>query len=235
MVLSHHIKGIKIHMFNSTPGMDYNKKKRPIPRKLIIITVFIVSILLAGGATYFLINNSTPQTNVATDSDSSSETADVSLPLSVDTKDTGAKVNYPNGWQADLSTKENFSDTVTLSNDEIDAQLVIEFAMARQSSDEASAPKESELIAIYQAIVNQKAEDLGGTVEKKQKTTFDFADSRNTWYSQRIAYTEGGTDFYNLHVYPLSGTSTVTINATFRADDAPLISTIINAIELDNE
>ncbi len=231
MVLSHQINGIKIHMFNSTPGLDYNKKKRKLPPLGIIIVSIIAVVLLIGG-TAFLLNRD--NTIKSTESDDQT-TESIAFPLSVRTPNTNATVPYSNGWQAELISDEAFSDVVTLTNESLEAQVIIEFGINRQkSSDTDAAPiDEEDIIGIYESIADAKATELDGVVEQRQKANFDFANKDNRWLAQLISFRKQNKSFFYLSAYQLSGDSNVTINATYREADAKLIDKLINDIELD--
>ena len=218
-------------MFNSTPGLDYNKKKRKMPPLGIIIVAIVALVLLIGG-TAFLLNRD--NADKSTESDDQT-TESIAFPLSVRTPNTNATVPYSNGWQAELTADEAFSDVVTLSNESLEAQVIIEFGIDRQNSSgtETTPIDEADLVNIYKSIADAKATELDGVVEQRQKANFDFANKDNRWLAQLISFRKQNKSFFYLSAYQLSGDSNVTINATYREADAKLIDKLINDIELD--
>lgn len=218
-------------MFNSTPGLDYNKKKRKMPPLGIIIVAIVALVLLIGG-TAFLLNRD--NADKSTESDDQT-TESIAFPLSVRTPNTNATVPYSNGWQAELTADEAFSDVVTLSNESLEAQVIIEFGIDRQNSSgtETTPIDEADLVNIYKSIADAKATELNGVVEQRQKANFDFANKDNRWLTQLISFKKQNKSLYYLSAHQLSGDSNVTINATYRVSDAKLIDELINGIELN--
>jgi len=218
-------------MFNSTPGLDYNKKKRKLPRIEIIIVAITAIVLLIGGIAFLL---SRDNTNLSTNSDDQT-TSSFAFPLSVRTPNTNATVPYSDGWQAELTSDEAFSDVVTLNNESLEAQVIIEFGIKRQKSSNTDAAPidEEDIIGIYESIADEKAVELEGVIEQRQKTYYQFADKDNLWLAQLISFRKQNKSFLYLSAYQLSGDSNVTINATYREADAKLIDKLINDIELE--
>ena len=218
-------------MFNSTPGLDYNKKKRNLPRIEIIIVAITAMVLLIGAIVFILNKNNTDK---STESDDQT-TESIDFPLSVRTPNTNATVPYSNGWQAELTSDETFSDVVTLTNESLEAQVIIEFGINRQkvSGTNATPVDESDLVDIYKSIADAKTSELDGVVEQRRKANFDFANKDNRWLTQIISFKKQNKSFYYLSAHQLSGDSNITINATYRVSDAKLIDELINGVELN--
>jgi hypothetical protein len=219
-------------MFNSTPGLDYNKKKRKLPRIEISIVALAAIALLIGGVFYLLLTRD--NTDESTKSDDQT-TESIAFPLSVRTPNTNATVPYSSGWQTELTSDETFSDVVTLTNEALEAQVIIEFGIDRQNSfgTETTPTDEADLVNIYKSIADAKATELDGVVEQRRKANFDFAEKDNRWLTQLISFKKQNKSLFYLSAHQLSGDSNVTINATYRVSDAKLIDELINGIELD--